>query len=110
MRDYSDTVCSGILRHVARSLSREARILISEQITPEGPPTTSQPSSQQLYAAFKDFSMLPIGGKERSLDQWRSVAANAGLEISHVYMDPKGSLHGVIELKLVDSTGSEVSL
>ncbi|KAK3338089.1 S-adenosyl-L-methionine-dependent methyltransferase [Neurospora tetraspora] len=110
MRDYSDPVCSNILRNVARSLSPEARILISEQITPEeGPPTTSQPSSQQMYAAFKDFSMLSIGGKERSLDQWRSVAAEAGLEISRVYMDPKGTAHGVVELKLADTWSEEVS-
>ncbi|KAJ4404002.1 hypothetical protein N0V85_004959 [Neurospora sp. IMI 360204] len=112
MRDYSDPVCSNILRNVARSLSSpEARILISEQITPEeeGPPTTSQPSSQQMYAAFKDFAMLPIGGKERSLSQWRSVAAEAGLEISRVYMDLKGTPHGVVELKLADTWSEEVS-
>ncbi|KAH7631289.1 S-adenosyl-L-methionine-dependent methyltransferase [Sordaria sp. MPI-SDFR-AT-0083] len=108
MRDYSDQVCANILRNVARFLSSEARILISEQITPDYPGMDSQPSSQQIYAAFKDFSMLPIGGKERSLDQWRSVAAEAGLEISRVYMDPKGTPHGVVELKLVDIRSEEV--
>lgn len=113
MRDYSDPVCANILRNVARSLtSDEARILISEQITPEGPPPpgASQPSSsQQMYAAFKDFSMLPIGGKERSLSQWRSVAAAAGLEIIRVHMDPKGTPHGVVELKLAYTRSGEVS-
>ncbi|KAK1780043.1 S-adenosyl-L-methionine-dependent methyltransferase [Copromyces sp. CBS 386.78] len=109
MRDYSDPVCANILRNVARSLSSEARILISEQITPDNPAMASQPSSQQMYAAFKDFSMLPIGGKERSLSQWRSVAAAAGLEISRVHMDPKGTSHGVVELKLAEAGGEEVS-
>ncbi|KAK3398427.1 S-adenosyl-L-methionine-dependent methyltransferase [Sordaria brevicollis] len=107
MRDFSDPVCVNILRNVARSLiSDEARILISEQITPDGPPPSgaSQPSlSHQMYAAFKDFSMLPLGGKERSLSQWRSVAAAAGLEIVRVHMDPKGTPHGVVELKLASS-------
>lgn len=112
MRDYSDPVCANILRNVASSLSPEARILISEQVTPEGPPppTVSQPSScQQMYAAFKDFSMLPIGGKERSLSQWRSVATPAGLEIVHVHMDPKGTPHGVVELRLAKSRPDEIA-
>lgn len=110
MRDYSDPVCVEILQNIARSLSPEARILISEQVTPEGPPSaTSEASTQQMYAAFKDFSMLPIGGKERSLSQWRSVAAAAGLEISRVHMDPKGTPHGVVELKLAGAGDGEVS-
>ena len=110
MRDYSDPVCANILRKVARSLSSEARILISEQINPEDSSTTSpqKPSTQQMYAAFKDFSMLPIGGKERSLSQWRSVAAAAGLEIARVHMDPKGTAHGVLELKLADTRSEDV--
>ena len=53
--------------------------------------------------------MLPIGGKERSLSQWRSVAAAAGLEISRVHMDPKGTPHGVVELKLAGAGDGEVS-
>ena len=110
MRDYSDPVCANILRNVARSLSSEARISISEQINPEDSATTSpqKPSTQQMYAAFKDFSMLPIGGKERSFSQCRSVAAAAGLEIERVHMDPKGTTHGVVELKVADARGEDV--
>lgn len=100
-----------ILRNVARALTNpDGRVLIAEQINPDplaptdpssGSPTTGNKPPIPLYAAFKDYAMLSIGGKERSLAQFKEVADAAGLKISSVFQD-KATPHGVIELVLKD--------
>ncbi|KAL1839914.1 hypothetical protein VTJ49DRAFT_1002 [Mycothermus thermophilus] len=96
-RDYSDPVLITILSNVARAMTDPAaRVLISEQLHPDvmRVPGASPPHP---YAAFKDFSMLSIGGKERSLEQFAAVADKAGLRVSGVWRhDATG--HGVVEL------------
>jgi hypothetical protein len=97
LRDYSDPVATTILRNVAQALTDpDARVLVAEQINPD---LTSQTGPLPLYAAFKDFSMLSIGGKERSLQQFAAVADAAGLRVSGVFRDEMAS-HGFVELAL----------
>lgn len=69
----------------------DSRILISEQITENPPP---------VFSAFKDYTMLSLGGKERTLENFNQVAEAAGLKISGVFPD-RGTPHAVIELTLV---------
>jgi hypothetical protein len=74
----------------------DGRVLISEQVNPD---VLSMPGPLPLYAAFKDFSMLSIGGKERSLEQIAAVADAAGLKVSGVFRDEAGgTAHAVVEL------------
>ncbi|KAK4235045.1 S-adenosyl-L-methionine-dependent methyltransferase [Achaetomium macrosporum] len=97
LRDYSDPVATTILSNVARALTHpDSRVLISEQLNPD---MASMPDPLPLYAAFKDFSMLSIGGKERSLQQFEKVADAAGLKVSAVFRD-RTTPHAVIELAL----------
>ncbi|CAP61106.1 uncharacterized protein PODANS_3_740 [Podospora anserina S mat+] len=98
LRDYSDPIATLILRNVARAMGRDSRILVSEQINPDGGGTTGRP--MPLYAAFKDYSMLAIGGKERSLTQFERIGKEAGLRVEAVYRDSKGTGHGVVEFVL----------
>ncbi|KAK4202413.1 O-methyltransferase-domain-containing protein [Triangularia verruculosa] len=98
LRDYSDAVATLILRNVAQAMSHDSRVLISEQINPAGGDETGRP--MPLYAAFKDYSMLAIGGKERCLDQFVRIGAAAGLKFEAVYHDSKGTRHGVVEFVL----------
>ncbi|KAK4175760.1 S-adenosyl-L-methionine-dependent methyltransferase [Triangularia setosa] len=95
LRDYSDPVATLILQNVARAMDRDSRVLVSEQINPDGVGITGR--SMPLYAAFKDYSMLAIGGKERSLDQFERIGTEAGLKVEAVYRDNKGTGHGVVE-------------
>jgi len=92
LRDYSDPVCASILSNVRRSMSPDgsSRVLVAEQVHSAPPP---------LYAAFKDYSMIAIGGKERTLDQFGAVAAAAGLRVAAVHAD-KGTAHAVVEMVL----------
>lgn len=125
-RDYSDTVAATILRNIARAMTNpDARVLISEQLHPDvmvpesgvvitGRPTTKAAENKRqgnppvpLYAAFKDFSMLAIGGKERSLEQFRALAHMAGMRVSEVYRNWDTG-HAVVEMRLLDAGGSGV--
>ena len=95
MRDYSDPVATTILRNIARAMTDpDSRVLISEQLNPD---VSSMPGPLPLYAAFKDYSMLSIGGKERSLKQFAALADAAGLRVSGVFRDG-ATPHAVIEL------------
>src|SRR5262245_13347728 len=105
MRDYSDPVATIILRNVARAMTDpDSRVLISEQLNPDW---ASMPGPLPLYAAFKDFSMLSIGGKERSLKQFTALADAAGLRVSGVFRDGV-TPHAVVELALKDNGGAVV--
>jgi hypothetical protein len=94
-------VSTTILRNISRAMAADSRVLISEQLNPD---MANMPGPLPLYAAFKDFSMLSIGGKERSLQQFAAVADAAGLRVSGVYRD-EATPHAVVEFALKDGGG-----
>ncbi|KAK4249231.1 S-adenosyl-L-methionine-dependent methyltransferase [Corynascus novoguineensis] len=97
LRDYSDPVSVTILRNIACAMTdQDSRVLISEQLNPD---MANIAEPLPLYAAFKDFSMLSIGGKERSLEQFAALADAAGLRVSGVYRHVV-TAHAVVELAL----------
>ncbi|KAM7207216.1 S-adenosyl-L-methionine-dependent methyltransferase [Naviculisporaceae sp. PSN 640] len=98
VRDYSDPVVINILSNIRKSMvplavckdvRRASRILISEQLMPYPAPP--------MFAAFKDYAMLAVGGKERSLQQFEAIAEAAGLAVTAIYRD-KATPHAVIEM------------
>ncbi|KAK3986000.1 S-adenosyl-L-methionine-dependent methyltransferase [Cladorrhinum sp. PSN332] len=113
LRDYSDPVATVILKNIAEAMAEDSRVLISEQINNSNNPSSSpSPSSGvggaalPLYAAFKDFSMLSIGGKERSLEDFERIAGDAGLRVEGLWRDKdKATPQGVLELVLRESGG-----
>ncbi len=92
-RDYIDSVFTNILKNIAPSMAPDSRILISEMILKSPPP---------LLAAFKDYTMLSLAGKERTVENFRHVVEAAGLKISGVFPD-KGTPHAVVECALADA-------
>ncbi|KAL2166974.1 hypothetical protein VTG60DRAFT_1897 [Thermothelomyces hinnuleus] len=99
----SDPVSVTILRNVARAMTDpDSRILISEQLNPD---MASMTGPLPPYAAFKDFSMLSIGGKERSLKQFAAMADAAGLTVSGVF-EHAATAHAVVELALEGAEGA----
>jgi hypothetical protein len=56
-------------------MAEDSRILISEDVM-DNPP--------HFMAAFMDFMMLTIGGKQRTLGCWEKVLSDAGLKISSI--------------------------
>jgi hypothetical protein len=105
-RDYSDAVLFNILFNIRQAMKRpDSKILIAEGLAPSTPPLP-------VYAAFKDYSMMAIGGKERSLEGFKSVIEAAGLELSAVYKD-RDTPQAIIECSLHEdmySTGAQALL
>ena len=79
MHDYSDTKCIEILKHLAAAAARDTVILISEMMVPtiigEG----------ELPVVCMDMSMMNMGGKERSENQFVEILTAAGLELTKVW-------------------------
>ncbi len=93
LRESGDVVCINILRNIAAVMLEDSRILISEQITENPPP---------VFSAFKDYTMLSLGGKERTLENFSNIAEAAGLRLAGVFPD-RGTPHAVIELALANA-------
>jgi len=75
LHNYSDALCSQILRILAGAMADDSKILIQEDIRPVPPDPKT---------AYLDFLMMTYGGKERTLACWEQVLENAGLVISGV--------------------------
>lgn len=72
IHDWSDDEARAILRRCAEAAGREGRVLVIEQLV-----TGSETSSM---TTVMDMRMLAtFGGQERSLDEYRALAAAAGL-------------------------------
>ncbi|KAK0641670.1 O-methyltransferase-domain-containing protein [Cercophora newfieldiana] len=92
LRDYSDPTAVNILKNLKKGLTEaDSRILIAEQVIEDQPPA---------YAAFKDFAMLAIGGKERTVEGFKEIAERAGLEVSGVFRDGVQAAHAVVEMRV----------
>lgn len=69
-----------MLRHLANAMAPDSRLLIVEQVI-DNPPSP--------IAAHYDMVMLTIGGKERTADEFRSLAAQVGLRVARIHQKPR---------------------
>jgi hypothetical protein len=78
IHDWDDKRSIAILGNCRRAMSRDARLLLIEQVVPPG----NQPSLSKLY----DIHMLlhHSGGRERSLDEYRNLLAAADLRLTKI--------------------------
>ena len=76
LHDYGDKDAAEILLQIQKAMAADSRLLIVELIL-ENPPTAS--------GSATDIIMATIGGKERTLEGFRSIASEAGLRINKVY-------------------------
>ena len=89
IHDWDDERSIAILGHCRRAMTREARLLLIEQVVPAG----NQPSLSKLYDVH--MRVLYSGGRERTLDEYRSLLAAAGLRLTRVI--PTDAPRSVIE-------------
>jgi hypothetical protein len=75
LHDWPDADAVRILRGVRAAMSRAARLLVVDAVV--GPPNEDAP------VKFLDLMMLvSAGGRERTIDEWRSLLAAADLELT----------------------------
>jgi len=78
IHDWDDDRSVSILANCRRAMTRDARLLLIEQVVPTG----NQPSLSKLY----DVHMLVLysGGRERTLDEYRGLLTAADLRLSRI--------------------------
>jgi SAM-dependent methyltransferase len=77
LHDWEDVEAIEILRRSREALQADGRLLICEMILPE--------SNEPHPAWWSDLGMMVVlGGRERTLGQYRSLLRLAGLQISNV--------------------------
>ncbi len=82
IHDWSDEHCRTILRLVREQLPADGRLLVCEQVMPEGP----GPSPTKML----DIEMLvmTVGGRERTPQEFAALFASAGLKLGRVVTTP----------------------
>ncbi|MEV5988831.1 methyltransferase [Streptomyces sp. NPDC052051] len=91
LHDWEDEDAITILTRSSESLPADGRLLICEMLLPD--------SNEPHPAWWSDLGMMVVlGGRERTLDQYRSLLQRAGLHISDVTPLPD-SFFSVIEAR-----------
>ncbi|KIF79548.1 hypothetical protein QR77_37880 [Streptomyces sp. 150FB] len=95
LHDWDDHEAIEILSRSREALAAEGRVLICEMILPE--------SGDPHPARWSDLGMMVVlGGRERTLAQYRTLLRPAGLEMSNVTA-LTGSYFSVIEARAVQA-------
>jgi hypothetical protein len=77
IHDWNDERCATILHNCHRAMAAEGRLLIVEMVIP--------PGNDQFFGKWIDLEMLAIpGGKERTGDEFRTLFASAGFELTEI--------------------------
>ena len=79
LHDYSDTKYIEILKHLAAAAAPDTAVLISEMMVP------ATIGEGELPIVCMDMSMMNMGGKERSEQQFVKILTAAGLELTKVW-------------------------
>ncbi len=90
--DLSDQNTIRVLKQIVPVMERDSKILIADNIIPEGP--------QSGNTAVMDMMMMAIGGKERTEKDFRDVIDAAGLKLDGVYRAGEHNTFAVIEASL----------
>lgn len=86
LHDYSDAKCVEILSHLAAAAAPDSKILIADVVDP------MTNNEGDIPMVCTDITMLNIGGKERSEEQFTAVFAAAGLKLVKVWRGPDDCL------------------
>lgn len=78
MHDWPDKECTKILQSIVDAMDANSRILIDEVVLPD--------TGARWQATMADISMMiGLGGKERTVQQWHTLADSAGLQVEHIH-------------------------
>ena len=88
IHDWEEEKALTILRNCHRALSPQGKLLVIESVIP--------PGNEPFGGKFLDLVMLLIpGGKERTLEEYRTLFGNGGFELTRVV--PTGAEVSIIE-------------
>ncbi|GAD98551.1 hypothetical protein PVAR5_7246 [Paecilomyces variotii No. 5] len=94
LHDWPDKESMCILQNIGKAMSSDSRILIDEVVLPD--------TGAHWQGTMADITMMiNLGGKERTVHQWKSLADSAGLRVEqiHTYISPSYTSIVVLALK-----------
>lgn len=77
LHNYNDELCTRILKHVANAMASQSKLLISENILPDG--------ATHALVSNLDMTTLLYGGKIRSMSQLRALLAGVHLKLDRAH-------------------------
>ncbi|KAK2767830.1 hypothetical protein FQN54_003991 [Arachnomyces sp. PD_36] len=77
MHDWPDDKAAEILRNVADAMDPDSRILIDDAVISD--------IGASWQSTMADIYMMAFGGRERTEQQWHSLAKRAGLRVEQIY-------------------------
>lgn len=87
LHDYGDDIAADMLKQIQEAMTPDSRLLIVEEIL-SNPPTA--------FGSAQDVLMATLGGKERTMEDWRALTGRAGLSLTATHRT-EGSGVAVIE-------------
>jgi hypothetical protein len=75
LHDWSDAACATILHHCRKAMEPSSVLLVVENIVPEGAPLSENLAMLDLHM------MVVLGGRERTLTEYRSLLHAAALDV-----------------------------
>lgn len=85
LHDFYIPVCIDILRNVVSAMGPDSRLIICDMLILE---TVEKKGPVETY--WLDFSLLIIGGREKTLKEFVAMFDEVGLELIQVYQSPVG--------------------
>ncbi|KAL2256328.1 hypothetical protein VTK26DRAFT_1831 [Humicola hyalothermophila] len=85
LHDFYNPVCVDILRNTVQAMGPDSRLIICDMLVPEG----VDPSKGILY--WVDFNLMGIGGKEKTLAEFKELFDAVGLELVKVWPSTIGA-------------------
>ena len=81
IHDWNDEKAAVILANCRKAMGRERRLILIERIVP--PRSEYSAAARQLFMADMQM-MVMLGGRERSLEEFRALLESAGFELTRV--------------------------
>ena len=100
LHNWTDELCSKIIKAVVPAMASDSKLLIGEMIVPEADPeSNAKVSVGDMTAYWMDHAMFTFGGRERTLKDFENLLQGAGLELASVHEAPSGT-QAVLEARL----------
>ena len=83
LHDWEDNICSRVLGNISRSMNADSRLWVVEYLLEPGPGFS--------VAKLLDIEVLVMGGgRERSIDEYKTLLGSVGLVVSKAIMTNRG--------------------
>jgi hypothetical protein len=98
LHNWTDAHVAQIIGAIAPAMAKDSKLLIAEMVVPEVQEKERVDGDKTVY--WMDHTMMTVGGRERTVNDFEALLDGAGLRLLKVWMADSGSQAGLeAELK-----------